>query len=122
MQLRNQERGGALGWIILVIVILIILWFIFAGRGDGTPVPPPTSEATIYTVTVKNISTDQPLSPGVFVTHTDEASLDFEGALAPAELEPLAEYGSHADFAALAETLPGVMNVHTIDAPIMPGQ
>ena len=74
------------------------------------------------TLSLKNVSTDQPLSPGVIVVHTDEASLNFEGQTAPAQLEPLAEVGAAADFAAFAEEQSGVLSVTKTSAAIAPGE
>ncbi len=75
-----------------------------------------------YDVTIYNTSTDQPLAPGIYVVHDDRASLNFEGQLSPAAFESLAEVGSPAAAAELVQSLPGVMSVHVMDAPILPGE
>lgn len=113
----------AFGWIVALIIVVLVIWAIVASTGT-TPeaTQTPGDDGMTYDVTVTNTSADQPLSPGVYVVHSHDASLNFEGAVAPAELEPLAEYGSHAAFAALVETLPGVEQVITIDEPVMPGE
>jgi hypothetical protein len=81
-------------------------------------------EATEYTfeVFVENVHDSQPLSPGVFVVHTENLSLNFTGQLAPSALEPLAEYGSYEAFAEYVGGLDGLVQMYTIDAPILPGE
>ncbi len=85
--------------------------------------PMPTIEEGMmgFKVTVKNPSTDQPLSPGVFVVHTDQTSLNFKGKFSHASLEALAEWGDPADFAEYIKNMDGVIAVHVTDAPIAPG-
>lgn len=78
--------------------------------------------AFMFAVTLENVNDSQPLSPGVFVVHNDNLSLDFMGELAHGALEPLAEYGSHADFAEYVQGLDGVVEVYAIDAPVLPGE
>tara|TARA_B100000745_G_scaffold98011_1_gene62360 strand:+ start:25921 stop:26625 length:705 start_codon:yes stop_codon:yes gene_type:complete len=112
----NYQKGNAL-LIVIVLIALVAGYLYFTGGEEGG-----SEMVKEYTVTVSNVSDAQPLSPGVLVLHTSEASLDFEGAVAPAELEPLAEYGSNTAFAELVATLPGVVEVISVDAPIMPGQ
>ncbi len=68
-----------------------------------------------------NVPDMQPLSPGVFVVHTGDLSLNFEGEMAPPGLEPLAEYGSTEAFADYVAGLDGAVKVYTVDAPILPG-
>ncbi|HII07396.1 MAG TPA: hypothetical protein HA349_08840 [Methanotrichaceae archaeon] len=74
-----------------------------------------------FEVMIMNVHDSQPLSPGVFVVHTADLSLNFEGEIAPPALESLAEYGSNADFADYVEGLDGAIKVYTVDAPILPG-
>ncbi len=78
--------------------------------------------ATDYTVTINNVSSDQPLAPGIYVIHNASASLNFEGQLSPAAFESLAEIGSPAAAAELVMGLPGVMEVIVMDAPVLPGE
>ena len=103
--------------IVLVIVVLAVLVVRALPGGEVVTVEPQE-----YTVRVSNISDTQPLAPGVFVVHTKEASLDYSGSLAPAALESLAEYGSNTAFAEYIATQDGIVNVYTIDAPILPGE
>ncbi|MDH5442480.1 MAG: spondin domain-containing protein, partial [Candidatus Nomurabacteria bacterium] len=116
--MENKNSGKT--WVWLVIAIAIIAIITLSAKKEQ-PVPTETLSQT-YTVTINNSSESQPLAPGVYIIHTDEASLDFADTLSPAELEPLAEYGSNTDFATFAGTLPGVVDVITIDAPILPGE
>jgi len=74
-----------------------------------------------FEVTITNVHDSQPLSPGVFVVHTRDLSLNFEGQMAPPALEPLAEYGNNAAFADYVADLDGAIVVYTEDAPILPG-
>ena len=72
-------------------------------------------------ITLDNVHESQPLAPGVVVLHTSDASLNFEGQLAPPGLEQLAEVGNPAVFAEYVSGLEGVVSVITTEAPIMPG-
>lgn len=77
---------------------------------------------TSVQVTISNVHDEQPISPGLIVMHTSNGILDFEGGLIPAALEPLAEYGSNAQFAEYLRGQEGVEQVITFDEPILPGQ
>ncbi|MBD3270560.1 hypothetical protein GF376_03465 [Candidatus Peregrinibacteria bacterium] len=76
---------------------------------------------SMLTLKLENVSDSQTLSPGLIVIHDETASLDFEGALAPAELEALAEVGNPEELMTLVEELEGVTAVYEIGA-IAPGE
>ena len=77
---------------------------------------------TSVQVTISNVHDGQPISPGIIVVHTSDGILDYEGSMAPAALEPLAEYGSNAQLAEYLRGQEGVEQVITFDEPILPGQ
>jgi hypothetical protein len=83
---------------------------------------PPAEDAYTFNVTVENVHKSYTLSPGVFVVYKPPASINYLGKLIPPELEPLAEYGNPAPFAAYAENLIGVSSVHVITKPLAPGE
>ncbi|MBD3328505.1 hypothetical protein GF340_04335 [Candidatus Peregrinibacteria bacterium] len=68
--------------------------------------------AETMTLTLNNVSEDQPLSPGLVVVHSSEVDINYEGELAPAELEKLAEVGNPAEFKTLLEGVDGVVAVY----------
>lgn len=110
----HKQSGKAGIWVILLVIVVVLL-VVFMGDKKARSI-------NEYRVTIENVSEDQVLSPGVYVLHSPEASLNFEGSLAPESLEPLAEYGDHAPFAAFVETVPGVLAVYRVNAPIKPGE
>lgn len=109
----KKQSGKALVWIIIV-VLIVVGYFMVAGNGSENEIT--------YDVTVTNTSATQPLSPGVYVVHEGEFSLDFEGEMAPGPLEPLAEYGNPGAFAKYVEGMDGVEMVVAIADPILPGE
>lgn len=110
-------------WIIVLILVILGIWYGTQGT-DETAVDVPTDGAEMmsYTATITNLSDTQPLSPGVYVLHTHDASINFEGSVAPESLEALAEVGNPAAFAEFLAGVDGVMEVITIDAPVLPGE
>lgn len=84
-------------------------------------VAPPPKGTVRFLVTVENVHDTQTLSPGVFIVHKPLVSINFVGRMAPAELEPLAEYGNHTSFKDYVERNEGVVAVYTIDEPLPPG-
>jgi len=76
--------------------------------------PPPAQAAEediVYQITLTNISSTQPLSPPLLVTHTPDFSLVTTGAMASDGLRRLAEEG---DNSALANELRANANVHEV--------
>jgi hypothetical protein len=112
--------------LIWIIILVLVIWGIVAVSSDGDSgedaTPTPETVTVQYSVTVKNVSEDQPLSPGVFVTHTSDATLDFQGTQSPVALEPLAEYGANDDFIAFLGDVPGVLSIYAVNEPIAPGE
>jgi hypothetical protein len=127
MEHYNKQRGGALGWLILIIIIIVLV-VIFTGKkndkGTNSAITQEEAafESAAFRTTVTNTSSDQILSPGVYAVHTKDVDLDFLGELSPASLESLAEYGRPNEFASYVASLPGVMNMVVVEAPILPGE
>ncbi len=71
-----------------------------------------------YRVTITNLTTGQPMSPGVLATHTKAASLFAEGALASEGIRQIAENGMDAYAVAALEGAEGVYQVKSTGAPI----
>ncbi len=122
---KHTQRGGTTGWIVAIIVIAIIISIILA-RGDteepNTTVT-STPEVTLYTptLTLRNVSTTQPLSPGVIIVHEENVSFDFSGSQAHPSLELLAEIGAPDAFRTFAAESPGVVDTFLIESPLEPG-
>ena len=76
------------------------------------------SSTRTYRVTVTNLTTGQPLSPGVFVTHSRRVSLFSERAEASAGIREIAENGDPSVAAAALTGARGVRAVVTTGAPI----
>jgi hypothetical protein len=90
-------------------------------EADDTTAPVPKG-MTRFTVTVKNVHDTQTLSPGIFAVHKPLFSLNYVGKLAPAELEPLAEYGDYKEFVDYVNNSADVQYVYILDEPIQPGE
>ena len=71
-----------------------------------------------YRITVTNLTTGQPLSPGVFVTHSRRVSLFSEGTEASAGIREIAENGDPSVAAAALTGAHGVHSVVTTGAPV----
>ena len=71
-----------------------------------------------YRITVTNLTTGQPLSPGVFVTHSRRVSLFSEGTEASAGIREIAENGDPSVAAAALTGANGVHSVVTTGAPV----
>jgi len=71
-----------------------------------------------YRVTIENLLTGQPLSPGVLVTHTKKANLFRVGELATEGIRLIAEDGDPSVAVAELTGQPGVYNVVPTSAPI----
>jgi hypothetical protein len=106
---------------IFVALLLFVIVGSFCGMGQMES-DTQLAKSFMFEVTFENVNASQPLSPGVFVVHTGNLSLNFDGELAPPALEPLAEYGSNADFAEYVRSLDGAVEVYTIDDPVLPGE
>jgi hypothetical protein len=76
------------------------------------------SSTRTYRVTVANLTTGQPLSPGVFVTHTRRASLFSERTEASEGIRAIAEDGDPSIAAAALMGARGVHSVVTTGAPV----
>ncbi|CAM4141548.1 spondin domain-containing protein [Vibrio agarivorans] len=72
---------------------------------DDNNVSALSDEATMrYSVSVSNLTVNQPMSPLAILTHTGDYSLFEVGSAASVELEYLAEGGSNAELIALMES------------------
>jgi hypothetical protein len=71
-----------------------------------------------YRITVTNLTTGQPLSPGVLVTHTRKASPFSLGAPASAGIQQIAESGDPTTATAELAGVPGIHAVVATSAPV----
>lgn len=76
------------------------------------------SSTRTYRVTVTNLTTGQPLSPGVFVTHSRRVSLFTESAEASEGIREIAENGNPSVAAAALVGVRGVHSIATTGAPV----
>ncbi len=77
---------------------------------------------TTYTVTVENLTTGQPLTPPVVVTHSSDIDVFEPGQAASAELQALAENGNNDPLLTLVGGSSAVYDSATGTAPILPGE
>ena len=75
-----------------------------------------------YEVTVTNLTKAQGWGKPIVAAHNESAVLFTIGETASAELQALAEEGDHGPLAGLWEQSVNVLEVHTGDAPLAPGQ
>jgi hypothetical protein len=71
-----------------------------------------------YEITVTNLTTGQPMSPGVFVTHTKQQSLFSTGTEASEGIRLIAENGDPMTAVGAVTGQPGILDVQSIGAPI----
>jgi hypothetical protein len=71
-----------------------------------------------YEITVTNLTTGQPMSPGVFVTHTKQQSLFSAGAAASDGIRLIAENGDPSTAVGAVTGQPGIVDVQSVGAPI----
>lgn len=108
----------------LPLLALATLTLAACGETDTVTAPPELSREAAtttadsdegstktYRVTVTNLTTGQPLSPGVFVTHSRRVSLFTERTKASEGIRAIAEDG---DPSAAAAALTGVRGVHSV--------
>ena len=90
------------------LLALVIATTLLSGCGDDDDVvvvPEPTPPVVVmqtFTVTVTNLTANQPMSPMILAAHSAEASLWQAGEKASVAIEKMAEGGDTADIAALA--------------------
>lgn len=79
---------------------------------------PADAAAHTYRVTIENLTTGQPISPGVVVTHTRKASVFSVGSLASEGVRLIAENGDPSTADAMLKVNPEVFQVVATGAPI----
>ncbi len=87
------------------------------GRAGAPPAPVPQPTRT-YQVTMTNLTTGQPLSSPLLVTHTGAVDVWTLGAFASDGLRQIAEDGNNAPLAATLGALAGVREVKATATPI----
>lgn len=109
-------------WFFIIAILIVVFIYIF----QNTPAPSSdlgtTASQDRFSVTVTNVSEEQTLSPGVFVVHDGQFSLNYDGELAPTEIIPLAEYGEPDSFIEFIKNQTGVIGVYPVNEPLPPGE
>lgn len=77
-----------------------------------------TGESALYNVTITNMTSGQPFSPGVIVTHDPGVALFESGAPASDGIREIAENGNPGPAFAALDGLAGVTDVTATDAPV----
>lgn len=106
----------------LTLMASAVLLLAACSDNDNTPPPPeppqpPAPEMRSFTVTVTNLTANQPLSPIATLQHEADFKAWMAGDAASVALEKLAEGGDAADF----DSTDGVIARVSGDAPIGPG-
>jgi hypothetical protein len=86
-------------------------------QGEGAEEASPSSTRW-YDVTISNLTTGQPLSPGVVLTHSKNLSLFEAGAAASDGIRFIAESGDPSTAAAELSGVVGVADLETTSAPV----
>jgi hypothetical protein len=113
----------------LSLLAVATLTFTACGRTDSVTAPVSLeavstmaeshgSSTRTYRVTVTNLTTGQPLSPGVFVTHSRRAALFTERTRASDGIRQIAENGDPSVAAAALAGIRGVHSIVTSAAPV----
>jgi hypothetical protein len=74
--------------------------------------------ARVYEVTIENLTTGQPFSPGIIVTHTAQQSLFAVGTEASEGLRLIAENGDPSMAVSMLAGAAGLADFQVVDAPI----
>lgn len=78
--------------------------------------------ATMYDVTITNLTYQQIFSPPAVVSHQPSVSVGEAGGAASPELVEVAENGNAAPLFDLLDGAPGVIDIDVADGPILPGE
>lgn len=78
--------------------------------------------ASMYDVTITNLTYSQIFSPPVVVSHNPSVSVGAAGGVASPELVAVAENGNPTPLFDLLDGAPGVIDVEAASAPILPGE
>lgn len=92
---------------------------------EQTPKPAPVAlpalrQTRLYEVTIENLTTGQPFSPGVMLTHDSRVTLFTVGQTASEGIKIIAESGDEAPAAKALDGQPGVGNLMRIETPTVP--
>jgi hypothetical protein len=78
------------------------------------------NQTRLYEVAIENLTTGQPFSPGVMLTHTAQVNLFTVGQPASEGVKEIAEAGNEAPAAQALDGRPGVGNLMRIETPTPP--
>lgn len=107
-------------------IVPLLLLAVTAACGVDQPAPLAPGDASAarlsspetYDITITNLTTGQPLSPAVLVTHVRRVSLFAAGARASAGIQDIAENGDPSVAGGMLTGARGVYDVVTTAAPI----
>jgi hypothetical protein len=96
--------------------------FTFANRDDDDDDDDPKGRANAYRVTIKNLTSGQPLSPPVVATHRGEDQLFEVGEPASVGVREIAENGNNAPILAFLEANPfgTISDIEASPVPLFP--
>jgi hypothetical protein len=77
---------------------------------------------TTYTVTIENLTSGQPFTPPVVVTHSSDFDVFESGQSASAEVQAIAENGNNDPLVALIGSSSAVFDSAVGTAPVLPGE
>ncbi len=116
-----KKRYLGVGMLAAVLVALLAMGPGMEVAGNSTP--SAAAQATVaYSVTIENLTANQPLTPPVAAIHSNQADVVEVGQPASEELRQVAENGNNDPLVSLLGGLTGVYDVTTGEAPILPGE
>ncbi len=107
-----------------IVPLLLVALTAACGSDQGAPLAPGDANAArisspeTYDITITNLTSGQPLSPAVLVTHVRRVSLFSAGTHATAGIQAIAEDGNPAVSAAMLTGARGVYDVVQTAAPV----
>ncbi|MFW6174595.1 MAG: spondin domain-containing protein, partial [Chloroflexota bacterium] len=111
-------------WMALAALTAAAVLIVGAGSaGAANDEAKPAGDSTQYTVTITNLTKGQVLSPSIVASHSQRMDPIFEtGMAASTELAQVAEDAVNDPLVDMLSMDPHVMDVATLDGPIMPGE
>lgn len=119
-------------WTTFLVFLMLSSAFVAMGCNEGSQITEPATLLTAnhgadnandaathtYDISVTNLTTGQPLSPGVFLTHVKQQSLFAVGSAASEGIRLIAENGDPSMAATDVTGQPGIFDVQTSGVPI----
>ena len=107
-----------IGWSLAAAIVLVVATTLSSGLAFAAP----SQQNVSYSVTIENLTSGQPFTPPVVVTHSAQADVFDVGQAASAEVQAVAENGNADPLQTLLGASDAVFDTAAGTAPIMPGE